>query len=105
MKLLNLSSKPLLIIGNGIHISNTTKEFTSLFNKIRVPVISSWNSSDIINSQNNLYVGRMGIFGDRAANFAVEHSDLIIVIGSRLSIPQTGYDVRKFSPNSKKKLF
>lgn len=102
LKLLNFSSKPLLIIGNGIHISNTTKEFTSLFNKLKVPVISSWNSSDIINSQNNLYVGRMGIFGDRAANFAVEHSDLIIVIGSRLSIPQTGYDVTKFSPNSKK---
>ena len=44
----------------------------------------------------------MGIFGDRPANFAVEHCDLIIVIGSRLSIPQTGYNVKKFSPNSKK---
>ena len=58
--------------------------------------------SDIISTNNNLYVGRMGIFGERTANLAVESSDLLIILGTRLSIPQTGYIKKNFSPNSKK---
>ena len=102
IKYLNKSSKPLIIIGNGIHISNTRKDFYNLYKKLKIPVITSWNASDLVKSNDALNIGRMGIFGDRPANFAVEHCDLIIVIGSRLSIPQTGYNVKKFSPNSKK---
>ena len=44
----------------------------------------------------------MGIFGDRAANLAAENSDLIISLGSRMSIPIIGYKTKNFSKNSKK---
>ena len=101
-KYINKSTKPIFVIGNGLHISKSEKLFNSFLNKTNIPVISSWNSSDIISSNNNLYVGRMGIFGDRASNFAIESSDLIIVLGSRLSVPQTGYKTKIFAQNAKK---
>ena len=41
--------------------------------------MSSWNASDIISTNNKLYIGRPGIFGERAANLAIEHSDLLII--------------------------
>ena len=43
----------------------------------------------------------MGIFGDRASNLTAENSDLIIVLGSRLSIPMIGYDTKNFAKKAK----
>ena len=96
------SSRPIIVIGNGIHISKSEKLFRIFMDKLSIPVISSWNASDIINSNHNLYVGRMGIFGDRASNLAIEGADLIIVLGSRLSVPQTGYKTKLFAQKAKK---
>ena len=96
------SNRPIIIIGNGLHISKTEKNFIKLLNILKIPVISSWNASDILKSSNKLYSGRMGIFGDRASNFAVENSDLIIALGTRLSMPQTGYNTKFFASNAKK---
>lgn len=102
MNYISKAQRPIIIAGNGIHISKTEKIFKKIYKKMKIPLISSWNASDIFNSNDELYVGRMGIFGDRPSNFAVENSDLLIVIGSRLSIPQTGYKTKEFAYNSKK---
>ncbi len=101
-KKIQKSSKPVIIVGNGLHISKSEAEFKKFYKKIKIPVISSWNSSDLFNNTDKLYVGRMGIFGDRASNFAAENSDLMIILGSRLSIPQTGYKTKNFAKKSKK---
>lgn len=96
------SKKPLIIIGNGVHLSKSEKEFIKFLQIIKIPLISSWNASDIIPTNSKLYIGRSGIFGERAANLAVAHSDLLIILGTRLSIPQTGYNKKNFSINSRK---
>ena len=96
------SNRPVVIIGNGLHTSKSEAEFRKLLKIIDIPVISSWNASDILKSSDKLYSGRMGIFGDRPSNFAVENSDLIIALGTRLSIPQTGYKTKLFAQNAKK---
>lgn len=96
------SKRPVIIIGNGLHISKSEKEFRKLNKIFKIPIISSWNASDIIKSSDKFYSGRIGIFGDRASNFAVENSDLIIALGTRLSIPQTGYKTKLFAQNAKK---
>ena len=96
------SKKPVIVVGNGVHISKTEKEFTSFKNKMKIPIISSWNASDLIDTKDKYYIGRMGIFGDRASNMVAENSDLVIVLGSRLSIPMIGYDTKNFAKNAKK---
>jgi acetolactate synthase-1/2/3 large subunit len=101
-KFIKNSKRPILLIGNGLHIANAEEEFLKLINKLNLPIVSTWNASDIISSNHKLYFGRPGLFGNRLANFAVQACDLLIVLGSRLSVPITGYQVKNFSPKSKK---
>ena len=102
MDLIKKSKRPMILVGNGIHISNSEKLFRSFLKKTNIPFVSTWNASDIINSDHKLYFGRPGLFGNRIANFAVQSCDLLIILGSRLSVPITGYQMKNFSPYSKK---
>jgi len=96
------AKRPLLIVGNGVHLSNTETVFNKLFSKIGVPAVSTWSASDLFTSFNELYIGNFGVLGQRAANYAIQRADLLIVLGSRLSIPNIGYSSEMFAPNAKK---
>ncbi len=104
-KILNLilnSKKPIIISGYGIRSSKAEIEFKKFVKLTRIPVINSWNTIDLINSSSTDVIGRSGVFGDRASNYAVQKCDLLIVLGSRMSTAQVGYMDDMFSPKSKK---
>jgi acetolactate synthase I/II/III large subunit len=94
------SKKPLIITGNGIHLSNSENEFIQLKDQLQIPVISTWTSKDLMSNNDPLFVGSFGLLGERAANFAVQNADLLLILGSRMSIPNIGYQHQLFSPNS-----
>ena len=100
IKQLMNAKQPLIVTGNGIHISNTEKLFDNFKKLLGIPIISTWTSKDIMSNDDELYIGTFGLFGERAANFAVQNCDLLIVLGSRLSIPNIGYNTELFSPKS-----
>lgn len=87
------AKRPVFYAGNGIRISGSVDKFHRLVQKLGVPVVTCWDSIDIMETDDDYYVGRGGIMGDRAGNFAVQNSDLLICIGSRLNIYQVGYNV------------
>jgi len=99
--LIKKSSRPVIVIGNGVHLSNSKKLIKEIIDNFNMPVLSSWNASDIISTNHNRYIGRFGLFGDRASNFTIQNSDLVLVLGCRLSQPQTGYNLSLFSPDAK----
>lgn len=101
-RLLKKSKRPLIIAGQGVRISSSIKELMQLIEKLRIPIITTRLGIDIINSDHELYVGRPGNYGERAANFAVQCSDLILSIGSRLSTSSIGHDSKQFGRNAKK---
>lgn len=86
------AKRPVLYAGNGIRIAGAHKVFKKVVEKLNIPVVTGWNSIDVIYDEHPLYVGRGGIMGDRPGNFAVQNSDLVLAIGSRLSIRQVGYN-------------
>jgi acetolactate synthase-1/2/3 large subunit len=96
------AKKPLIVAGNGVHLANAESEFIDLVNTLKIPVVCTWNAKDLFNYNNDLYVGNFGLLGERAANFAIQEADLLIIIGSRLSIPVTGYNTKDFANNSVK---
>jgi len=100
--LLKQAKRPVMICGYGIRLAKAENEFMDLVEKLKIPVISSWTSSDLIPSDHPFYVGRSGIIGERAGNFTVQNSDLLLVIGSRMSIPQIGYNFKTFARGAKK---
>lgn len=95
------AERPVIYAGGGIRLSDGFKAFKSVISKLNVPVVTYWNSIDLIESDNPLYVGRGGNMGDRAGNFAVQNSDLVIAIGTRISIRQTGYSFNTWARAAK----
>jgi acetolactate synthase-1/2/3 large subunit len=96
-ELLSLSQRPVILAGNGVKLSNSTEIFKTLLENIQVPVLLTWSGIDILDNEHPLYFGRPGIYGQRSANFILQKSDLLIVLGSRLTLPQTGYDFKEFA--------
>lgn len=91
------AKRPVIYAGNGIRISGAAKLLKELTEKTGIPVATCWDSIDLAETDDPYYVGRGGTMGDRAGNFAVQNSDFLLCIGSRLSIYQVGYDVRTWA--------
>jgi len=86
------ASRPVFNAGNGIRIAGAFAVFKRVVKKLGIPVVTGWNSQDLMEDTDPLYVGRAGGMGDRPGNFAVQNSDLVFSVGSRLSIRQVGYN-------------
>lgn len=89
--------RPVINAGNGIRIAGAHDIFMKVAEKLGIPVITGWDSEDCIWDAHPLYTGRAGNMGDRAGNFAVQNSDLVLSIGSRLSIRQVGYNYKTWA--------
>lgn len=97
LEALSKATRPVLYAGNSIRTSGGYDTFRKLVDQLQIPVVTGWNSIDLLPSQHPCYVGRGGTMGDRAGNFAVQNSDLILSLGSRLSIYQVGYNVKTWA--------
>ncbi len=96
------AERPVFNAGNGIRIAGAFDEFRAVAEKLQIPVVTGWDSIDLMEDDNDLYVGRAGIMGDRAGNFAVQNSDVFFSVGSRLSIRQVGYNYQSWARCAKK---
>ena len=86
------AKRPVLYAGNGIRLAGAFELFEKLVPKLNIPVATGWDNIDMMADADPLYVGRGGIMGDRAGNFAVQNADLVLSVGNRLSIRQVGYN-------------
>ncbi len=96
------AQRPLILAGNGIHLGHAENEFRQLLQELPIPFISSWNASDLLPTDHELYVGRPGIFGQRGANLAIQNCDLLICLGSHLAVGITTQMCDAFSRESRK---
>ena len=92
LKKVREAKRPVINAGNGIRIGKAYDVFARVVEKLGIPVVTGWNSLDCMYDEHPLYVGRAGHMGDRPGNFAVQNSDLLLSLGSRLSIRQVGYN-------------
>jgi acetolactate synthase-1/2/3 large subunit len=101
IKALQMAKRPLLWLGNGIKFANAEHKVNELIQTLQVPTLVSWQACDIIDSDHDLCFGRAGVYGQRAANFILQNCDLLICSGTRLAIPQIGYDINEFAREAK----
>lgn len=85
------SKRPVINAGNGIRIGGAHEVFMRVVEKLGIPVVTGADSIDCIYDEHPLYVGKGGNVGDRPGNFAIQNSDLVLSLGSRLSFRQVGY--------------
>jgi acetolactate synthase-1/2/3 large subunit len=91
------SKRPVLLVGNGVRLSDATEELKSFVEKYNIPTVATFLGVDLLESDHPLMIGRVGIKGGRAANFALQNSDLLITVGTRLGVPVTGYNYETFA--------
>lgn len=94
------SKRPLIYAGPNVRTYGAFKSFQRIIKNIKIPVVTSWNGHDLINTDNELFVGRPGLRGERSGNWSVYTCDFLLVIGEHLSIRQIGYQNNEYSPNS-----
>lgn len=99
---LKTSNSPLIYFGNGIRNTRSIELAKKLVRDLRIPYLVSWSAIDLFSESDDLNVGRVGIYGDRHANILLQKSDLLVAIGTRLAIPQVGYDKSDFGRKAKK---
>jgi acetolactate synthase I/II/III large subunit len=90
------AKRPVILAGSGVRISGEVDAFLDIAHKLGIPVTTGW-THDTIASNDPVFCGRPGTIGTRGGNFAVQNSDVLLILGSRLNIRQTGYALKSFA--------
>lgn len=96
------SKKPLILAGYGVRSGNAVALLEELSSRYEIPVVTSRGGVDVIDSESDRFIGRPGSYGDRASHFAIQESDFLLILGSRLSVSTIGYYPQRFAGNAKK---
>ena len=99
-QLVENSKRPVILAGHGIKLSKSVELFKSRMKSLNIPTLLTWSAIDIIDHNNPLFFGSPGVYGQRSANFIFQKCDLLITLGTRLTIPQTGYDMKEVARNA-----
>lgn len=99
--LLNKSKRPILILGGGLRIARAVNELDKFLKKTNIPIVTTWSGVDVLDFNHKNYIGCIGVYGSRAANFAVQNADLVLNFGSRLDTRVTGGRPETFSRSAK----
>jgi acetolactate synthase-1/2/3 large subunit len=91
------AKRPIVLAGNGIHLSKTRVKFREFLRKYNLPYVVSFFGSDLGDD----YTGKVGIVGNRSGNFAIQNADLILCLGCRLAKSITGYNRELFAREAK----
>lgn len=102
IKMLKNSKRPLLLCGYGIRLAKAEDFLKQILKRVCIPAVLSFNGMDLLSDDHPLLVGKPGIIGQRRANFAVQNSDCLLSIGSRLNIKIVSYNYKAFAPKAKK---
>lgn len=93
------AERPVLLGGTGVRLAGAETLFVQTAERLGIPLTTAW-THDLVASDHPLFAGRPGTIGTRAGNFAVQNADLLLVVGSRLNVRQTGYAFRAFAPHA-----
>ena len=91
------AKRPVLNVGNGIHIADSVDLMRKVAAKLNIPVAVAFDSTDLMPTADPLYVGQPGLLGDRPGNWAIQNSDLVLSVGCRLGCRQVGYNVHSWA--------
>ena len=102
VELLQKSKRPIIISGQGVRISGAIELLSKLVKLFKIPVVTPYLGIDTIRHDEESYIGKTGVKGERAANLAMQNSDLILSIGSSLHVSVIGYNYQQFAREAKK---
>jgi acetolactate synthase-1/2/3 large subunit len=91
------AKRPVFLLGAGID-RDTTARLQQQLVAASIPVMATWNAADRLPADSPIYFGRPNTWGQRYSNILLQQSDLLIALGTRLSLQQSGFNWQQFIP-------
>jgi len=98
---ISAAKRPVIILGGGLSTPRKADELREFLKHIEVPLVQTWAGLDLVPHDWKHRVGTFGVYGSRLGNFVVQHADLVICLGTRLSQNLTGGDLSSFASKAK----
>lgn len=99
---LQKSVRPLIVAGHGIRLSGQIDNFNKLIRAMNIPVVTTFNGFDLMDTGDELFAGRIGTVGQRSGNFVLQNADTILFLGTRNNIRQVSYNWENFATDATK---
>jgi acetolactate synthase-1/2/3 large subunit len=96
------AKRPVIIAGQGVRLAKSLPEFKKFIDTYKIPVVAPYLGVSNLPTAHPSYIGVIGIKGSRAGNLAVANADLVISLGSRLSVTAIGYEYEMFAREAKR---
>lgn len=100
--LLSEAKRPLLVLGHGIRSAGASAQLETLIKRHELPFVTTWTAADLFPTDDPLNLGIIGISGQRGANRAAFNADLLLCLGTHLSIPHTSTQYESYAPDARK---
>ncbi len=97
----NKSRRPVILLGGGCDVLHRLPALRRFLAELCVPIVVSYRGRDVWANEDENDCGVIGVYGNRAANWAIRYSDMVLSMGSRLDGRQTGGDMKSFAPDAK----
>ncbi len=91
------AERPVLLLGAGIS-RDTAATLQAALEQTGIPIMLTWNAADRLDTTSPVFFGRPNTWGMRFANILLQQADLVIALGTRLSLQQTGFNWQQFAP-------
>ena len=98
--LLAESRRPVIVAGNGIHAAGAERVFTRFVDEAGCPVVTTMGGMDLLEEAHPSYLGRFGPTGQRRANFTLQNADLLLCLGTSMSVSSAGFDTERLAPRA-----
>jgi acetolactate synthase-1/2/3 large subunit len=101
LRMVNAARRPVALLGYGVRMSASEALLAEALDRLRIPVVTEWNSNDLVWNAHPYFAGRPGTIGDRGGNFVLQGADLVLALGCQFSIRQVSYAWRNFARNAR----
>ncbi len=98
---ISAAKRPVIILGGGLNTPRKADELREILTHVEVPILQTWGGLDLIPYDWKHRIGTFGVYGSRLGNFVVQHADLVVCLGTRLSQNLTGGDLGAFATKAR----
>jgi acetolactate synthase-1/2/3 large subunit len=102
LELLNQADRPFMLVGNGVRLAGAQDELHQAINALDIPFGLTWPAMDLVPDHHPLLVGRPGPMAPRGANFALQNSDFLLMIGARMDLVMTAFAPERLARAARK---
>ncbi len=102
IELLNDAERPLVLVGNGVRLAGAQNELEQVLEALGVPFELTWPAMDLVPDSHPLLVGRPGPMAPRGANFALQNSDFLLMVGARMDLVMTAFAPQRLARGARK---